>query len=194
MSTALAPLWEISEELTALLDSVDTCPDELQPELQARIDAYMGQEVAKVDQIAHVLAAIEWEQKCCDDEIQRLRARKETSILNQMRLEKYVLRIIQSRGVKKLSGRTNTLSVRPSDAVVITDAEEVPTDFKVASAKMPMQSWEALMYVWINFGPDDAKRFNADESFSLSAIKKAIKSGEEVPGADLSFNDNLVRR
>ena len=38
---ALAPLWQIEDELEALLDSVDTCPEELRPELEARIAAYL---------------------------------------------------------------------------------------------------------------------------------------------------------
>jgi hypothetical protein len=37
----LAPLWEIEAELTVLLDSLGTCPDELKDELEARIAKYV---------------------------------------------------------------------------------------------------------------------------------------------------------
>ena len=37
--TSLQPLWQIEDELAALLDSVDTCPDELREELEQRIAA-----------------------------------------------------------------------------------------------------------------------------------------------------------
>ena len=38
----LEPLWKIEDELTALVDSVDTCPDHLKPELEARIAQYLA--------------------------------------------------------------------------------------------------------------------------------------------------------
>lgn len=167
MSTTLAPLWAIERELIALMDSVDTCPEELQPELQAQIDAYIGQEAAKTDQIAHVLAALEYEQKAAGDEVVRLQERKKAAAKAQDRLEAYVCRVIEARGVKKLAGRTNTLSVRPSDAVVIVNEAQIPQEY--LRTKMTIE-------------PDKA------------AIKKALKAGEEVAGADLAYKDNLVRK
>ena len=37
LQTNLQPLWRISEELQELLDTLDVCPDEQRPELEARI-------------------------------------------------------------------------------------------------------------------------------------------------------------
>jgi hypothetical protein len=169
MTAALQPLWAIEAELTALLDSIGTCPDELQPELQARIQEYTTREAAKVDQTAHVLAALDYEQKAAADEMARLAERIRTAKAAQDRLEKYLCRIIAARGGQKLIGTTNTLSTRPSDAVVIVDEAAIPACYVVEEVVTTRRVDKA-------------------------AIKKALKAGREVPGADLEYRDNLVRR
>lgn len=167
MSAALQPLWAIEEELTALLNSVETCPDELQPELQARIAEYLAKEAAKVDQTAHVLAALDYEQKAAADEMARLAERKRTAKAAQDKLEAYLCRIIAARGGKKLVGNTNTLSVRASDAVVIINEAAIPAGY--------------IEVITTN-------------RVDKLAIKRALKSGMEVPGADLEYRNNLVRK
>lgn len=169
MSTALQPLWEIEEDLRALLDSIETCPEEFQPELQARIAEYLSREALKIDQAANVLAALDYEQKAAGDEMARLAERKRAAKASQDRLEKYLCRIIAARAGKKLIGNTNTLSVRPSDAVVVVDEAAIPGEYIVE---------EVIV----------TKRVDKVR------IKKALKAGEEVPGADLEYRDNLVRK
>jgi hypothetical protein len=168
MSTA-QPLWAIEQELTELLDCVAICDAELQPELQARIAEYMAREAVKIDQTAHVLAALDYEQKAAADEMARLAERIRTAKAAQDRLEKYLCRIIAARGGQKLIGDTNTLSVRASDAVVIVDEAAIPACYIVEEVVTTRRVDKA-------------------------AIKKALKAGREVPGADLEYRDNLVRR
>ena len=72
---ALEPLWRIEDELEALLNSVDTCPDELLPELEQRIELYLAQEIEKVDRLAAVLTQFEHVEANAKSEIDRLRAR-----------------------------------------------------------------------------------------------------------------------
>ncbi len=167
MSVALEPLWKIDDTLLALMESIETCPDEMRDELQADIELYIGKEAAKVDQTAHVLAALDYEAKAATDEMARLAERREVAIKAQKRLEAYLCRIIANRGGKPLLGETNTLSVRTSDAVDITDATIVPEEY---------------IKVTVTRTPDKA------------AIKKALKAGVEVPGADLEFRSNLHRK
>lgn len=164
MSTALA-LYTIEDELQALTDSLDTCPAELEAELQVRIADYMALERSKVDQVAHFLAAAEAARKARKEEADRLKIEAATIDSAIERLEGYVCRIISAKGVKKLEGRTCILSLRTSDAVVITG--ELP---------------EKYLRTKVTVEPDKA------------AIKAALKSGEEVPGADLVYRDNLQRR
>ncbi len=169
MSVALEPLWKIDETLLALMESIETCPDEMRDELQADIEVYLGREAAKVDQTAHVLAALEYEEKAAADEMARMAERKRVAKAARERLESYLCRIIANRGAP-LKGSTNTLSVRTSDAVIITDETAIPPRYIIEKAVIVMKT------------PDKAK------------IKKAIKAGEQVPGADLEFRSNLQRR
>jgi Siphovirus Gp157 len=196
MSTALAPLYHIEEHLIALLDTIDATPDEMRLEIQAEIDAYLGKEAAKVDQIAHVLAALEWEQKAAADEIARLTERKKAAAASAERLEQYVCRVLKMRGGKKLAGVTSSLSVRPSDAVKITDADLIPARYQTAEIKMPLWLWQYTVE-----GVDEDSEFGRDlrgvkvnSNPSVSTIKAAIKAGEDVPGADIVYRDNLVRK
>ncbi len=161
------PLWKIDETLLALMESIETCPDEMRDELQADIERYVCMETAKVDQTAHVLAALEYEEKAASDEMARLAQRMAATMKARKRLEHYLCRIIANRGGKPLLGETNTLSVRTSDAVVITDAAAVPAEY---------------VKVTYTHSPDKA------------AIKKALKAGAEIPGADLEFRSNLQRK
>ena len=169
MTEALQPLWQIEEELVALLDSIETCPDEFQPELQQRITEYLAREATKVDQTAYVLKTLDYEQQAAADEIARLSDRKRAAKASQDRLETYLCRIIAARGGKKLVGDTNTLSVRASDAVLILDEAAIPAQYIVEKVVVE-------------------KRVDKVE------IKKALKAGEEVPGADLEFRSSLVRK
>ncbi len=168
MSLALEPLWKIDETLLALMESIETCPEELKPELQADIELYLGKEAAKVDQTAHVLAALEYEEKAAADEMARLAERKRVAAAARGRLESYLCRIIAAHG-SPLKGSTNTLSVRTSDAVVITDEAALPAEYIVNKTIIT---------------------HTADKV----AIKKALKAGLDVPGVDLEFRSNLQRR
>ncbi len=164
----LEPLWKLDETLLALMESIETCPDEMRDELQADIELYIGREAAKIDQTAHVLATLEYEEKAAGDEMARLAERKRVAKSTRERLESYLCRIISDRGAP-LKGSTNTLSVRTSDAVVITDESALPMDYVNAKTIVTLT-------------PDKA------------AIKKALKAGADVPGADLEFRLNLQRK
>ncbi len=169
MSGILAPLWQLDETLIALLDTVATCPPEMEAELAAEVEKYLGAEMEKVDQCAHVLAALEYEEKCAADEITRLRDRAAAAFKSKNRLEQYLCRIIAARGGKPLKGNTNTLSVRTSEAVVILDEAAVPVQYIVEKTTVTRTPDKAL-------------------------IKKSIKAGEDVLGARLEFRNNLQRK
>ena len=169
MSTALQSLWVIEEELSLLMDSLEFCSEDLQPELQSKITNYLNKETAKVDQVAHVLAALEYEDRCAADEQARLQERRKIAQKSKARLEQYVCRVIQARGLKRISGTTNTLSVRASEAVLISDESTIPARFIT-------------------------EKVVVTKSIDKIAIKAALKAGGEIPGADLEFRQNLVRR
>jgi hypothetical protein len=164
---ALEPLWKIEDELAALLDSLDTCPEELRPELEQRITAYLGAEVEKVDRIGAVFASLESVQAAAKLEIDRLRQRHQSAQKAAERLEQYVLHILQQREGKPLKGRNVTFSVGHSESLIITDPQLVPD-------------------LW--------KRTTVTVDIPKDPLKKAIKGGEHVPGARLQTNEHLIKK
>jgi len=165
--SALQPLWQIEDELQALLDSLDTCPDELREELEARIARYVTAEVEKVDRVGAVLTSLEGVQSNAKTEIERLRARQQAAQTAAARLEAYMLRVLQQRDGKLLKGRTTTFSVRRSEALVVDDAGAVPEEWKRTTVTVDI--------------PKDP-------------IKRALKAGEDVPGVHLEQRESLQRR
>ena len=163
----LEPLWKIEDELRTLVDSLETCPEELRPELEAQIARYVGAEVEKVDRIGAVLASLESVQANAKAEIDRLRARQQSAQHTAERLEDYVLRVLRGRDGQPLKGRNVTFSVRHSEALIVDDPDAVPAEWKRTTVTVDV--------------PKDP-------------VKKAIKSGLEIPGAHIEHRESLQRR
>jgi hypothetical protein len=165
--TALEPLWQIEEELAALVDSVDTCPDELRAELEARITQYLGAEAAKVDRVGAVLASLDGVADNAKREIERLRARQQSAERAAARLEGYVLHVLHERGGQPLKGNLCTFSVRRNEALIIDNPGAVPDRWKRSTVTIDI--------------PKDP-------------IKRAIRGGESVPGVHFEQRESLQRK
>jgi hypothetical protein len=164
---ALEPLWKIEDELAALLDSLEVCPEELRGELEQRIAAYVTAEIEKVDRIGAVLTSLESVQAAAKFEINRLYQRQQAAEKAGARLEGYLLHLLRERDGRPLKGRNVTFSVRRTEAVLIEDPALVP---------------------------DQWKRTTVTVDIPKDPLKKAIKGGEHVPGARLQTNEHLVKK
>ena len=163
-------LYEISETLIALCDTLELCEtDEQRAECEADIQAAVAAEVRKVDDFGHFLAHLESQAELAAEEMERLKRREQVLTNTRRRLEQYAVHVMQSLDLKKLKGDTVTLSLRQNPpAVEIMDEEQVPAKFKTVHQTVTLDR---------------------------RAIKRAIDSGAEVPGADLRFGTiSLVRR
>lgn len=190
--------WESREMVAAQLTA--GVPDEEKPALTAQlaeIDAALdrlGAELAtKTDNIAGVLRRMAVEQDQLEQEQERIRQRRKTLERGEEWLRKYTLDVMQQRGIKQLKTSANTLYIRQTDAVIVTEAAAIPEDYKNVTVKMPAWIWRVLCERSQADIPDIAA-IRVAEDISLSSIKKAIKSGVTVEGADLEFHDNLVLR
>ena len=148
-----------------------------------------------MDRVGYALAFLESQAQLAAAEIKRLQARKGRYERDTERLERYCCRVIEQlpepkRGARKLEGRTTTLSIRPSDEVIITSEEQVPGAYKTVCVEMPAPAWEQIArtfpFAVNSLTKQDLKVRKAD-------VKKALKAGEDVPGADIQFNNNLRR-
>jgi Siphovirus Gp157 len=165
--SALEPLWKIEDELQTLVDSLDTCPEELKDELEQKIARYVTAEIDKLDKVGAMLTSLEGVQANAKAEIERLRLRQQAAEKAAARLEGYILHVLRQRDGRPLKGRNVTFSVRRTESVVIDDPNQVP------------EQW---------------KRVTVTTDVPKVPIKEAIKAGQFVPGARLQTNEHLVKR
>lgn len=153
-------LYEISDHLVALLDTLDMCvTDEERAQCKAEIDRYIEAELHKVDNVCRFLAHLESQAALADEEIKRLKQRGAVFANAQERLEQYIIRGMQMRNLRKMNGDTSTLTLRVNQpAVEIDDMQLLPAVYKTIKQEIV---------------PDK------------KAIKSAIVGGESVAGAHL---------
>lgn len=116
----------------------------------------------KIEDYCHVIAQFNADVVMFDNEIERLKAKKDAAKKGVERMKGALSAYMQAVGREKEKAGTFTLSFRKSEAVVINDELALPAE-----------------YVKTKTTPDK------------TAIKKAIKDGAEVPGAELQVNQNL---
>lgn len=101
-----------------------------------------------------------------DAEIERLKARKQVIVNRQKALREYLLHNMQASGISKIECPLFTASLRKGiESVEITDQSIIPNEF---------------VSIEVVEKPDKA------------AIKKALQSGVEVPGATLKRGDTTI--
>lgn len=206
-------LYRLTDDISAYFESREIVAAQLAEPLEpadveplkvqlAEIDGHLqrlGAELAeKTDNIAGVLRRMATEQDALKDEQERIYARRKTFERAEEWLRKYVVSVMQQRGLKQLKTPSNTLFIRQSDAAVISDPALIEDAYKNVTVKMPAWLWRAIVGVVTSFAPgpvvEGINAVRAAEDISLSAIKKAIKSGVTVDGADIEFHDGLVVR
>lgn len=144
----------------------------------------------KTDAIAAVLRRIRADKEITKSEEARQHRRGKILDAADEWLCQYTLRVIEEKGIPRLKTALNTLYPLRSEATVITDAKQIPDSLKMVTVKLPMLLWRK-----ISMGVDTVFHgIRPVEDIPLTPIKKAIKAGEEVPGADLKWNTNLVVR
>ena len=205
MATQLVPhphsctLYELEDNLQALVNSIDLAEEPSAREsILEEIGHALRRTAEKRDAVAAFLRHCEWQRRFADAEIERIQKRKASIERLQEELESYVVRVIEQyaahdrRGVQRLEGTLSSLRIQKNpDSVLITDIEAVPSAFKQAMLAMPAYVWEALLQ---RLEAEERKLFESRiDKREFRADKKALgaelKSGNEIPGADLKFGD-----
>ena len=209
MATELIParpnsctLYELEDNLQALVNSIDLAEE---PPMRASILEEIGQELRKTkekrDRVVAFLRHCELQQSFADAEIERIQKRKTLIARVQEELESYLAHVIEQfappdrRGIKRLEGNFSSVRIQKNpDSVLITDLDAIPLSFKQAVLVMPAYVWEALLQ---RVGPEERKTFEARvDRLEFKPDKKVIsaelKSGNQIPGADLKFGDSRL--
>ena len=192
-------LYELEDSLAAFASTVDLAPDEPTRQLVLEeIGQALRRAKDKRDAVVAFLRHCAQQQEFAEQEIERIAKRKELIARVQDELERYVVEVIEQfavpdrRGVKRLEGNVSSLRIQKNpDSVVIMDVTSIPVAQKDVVLTMPAYVWEALMQA---IGPQDRKEFESrverrEFKPDKQAIARDLKSGVEVPGADLKFGE-----
>ena len=192
-------LYDLEDNLQALVNSIDLAEE---PSARESILEEIGEALRKTkdkrDAAVAFLRHCELQQKFADAEIERIQKRKGFIARVQEELELYLVQVIDQfaapdrRGIKRIEGNFSSLRIQKNpDSVLIEDLEAIPLAFKQAVLTMPAYVWEALLQ---RVGLEERKIFEARiQKLEFKPDKKAIgaelKSGTQIPGADLKFGD-----
>jgi hypothetical protein len=205
MATQLVPrptsctLYELEDNLQALVNSIELAEEpSARQEIMEEIGQALRRTTEKRDAVVAFLRHCEMQQRFADAEIDRIQKRKASIARLQEELESHLVCVVEHyakpdrRGVQRLEGNFSSLRIQKNpDSVLITDVVAVPLAFKQAILAMPAHVWEALLQ---RLGLEERKTWEGlVEKLEFKPDKKAIgaelKSGNEIPGADLKFGD-----
>lgn len=158
-------LLNIRQEYTSLLDQIERNEGELTPELEEALSIHAKELSAKSLAYVEFIGNLTSQNSRIDDEIKRLQALKRRNTQLLEFLQKGLVQAVNEFGTIRTD--TYTIGVRNTEECVIEDSERIPDRFK--TVKMDIQ-------------------------VDKIALKKAIKSGEDIPGVHLQGNQHPVIR
>lgn len=132
----------------------------------AVLPQYLEHSLEKRDRVATALRIYDNQAAFCEEEIARLKERKEAILKRKSRLVSHVIGVMQSMDVDRIEGKTSTLCLRSNPpSVAIQDEEKIPAEYKFVKQSVVIDK---------------------------AGISKALKAGIEVPGADLIINNQRL--
>lgn len=159
-------IYEIPGALRNLLDRLDADPDtgEVDGDALAAYAEYQGQAAEKLEGTACYVRELEAEAEAIKAEEDRLAKRRKALENKSSRLKTYMMPALEAMG-GKVKGVMASVRIGKSQAVTVFDLDALPDAFK---------------HVKTTFAPDKV------------ALKKALKAGEDIPGAALEDRQSVV--
>lgn len=160
-------LYQLDRELeTVLNDGLVIDPDTGEIIFDAdNLEALKGERNDKLEAVACFIKSLDADAAAIKVEEKALADRRDAKQKKAERLRQYLSDSMQAFGDTKLETARVALSFRKSEAVEVTDEGLIPTTY-------------------ITYKP----------SINRAELKKALKSGDEIPGAQLLMRQNLQIR
>lgn len=157
-------LYGITAELNGILAQLEELGGEITPELEQALAINEEQFVAKAEDYGHAILNLNGMATAAKAEKERLAGLQKFYENAQKRLTDALSTAMQVFGHEKVENATMRLSLRHTTATEVDDLDQLPAEYKTTKVEVV-----------------------ADKT----AIKKAIQSGEAVPGAHLVENVSL---
>ena len=189
-------LFEIDRELDSLLDQIEEEAEEngtASPELLERFQQFCQAESDKVDRIGRFLTLMDSRLKYCRQQAEHFQKRARTAEAKVISTKGMVLYFLAARGLKKIEGKEFTLRFQKNsqDSVEITDADQVPINYRELELHIPGRVWQAVLALLPEETAKALARCIRDDRPSYDAIKDAAGRFEEVRGAQVKRGIHL---
>lgn len=163
---------EIQTEIYNTFRAIEECDDEQREELENYVNEYLDmlaeQEADKIDAYAHVIREQSARIEFLKAEKKRIDARLKTANNGLDRMKVYMVDVLNQAGIKKATGNSSTLSLRRSEAVLVSVGPDTL--------------------------PEELKTVKTTITPNKKAIKDAIKSGKDIDGCSIVENMSLQVR
>ena len=189
-------LFEIDETLCLLMESATEAAQdnngELPDELRGALLDYCEAFGVKVDHIANYIKSQENDARSAKREIDRLQSSTSTAENKVERLKGLVKYFMQTRNLRNLKGRLNTISIRNNsqDSLIVNQPSAIPTQYWRVSVTIGLAEWQDLL----NSLPEQHElrvRFGSGSTSSITRepdnakLRSALASGTKIEGAEL---------
>lgn len=162
-------LYDIANDYIALMNAIEN--DEIPEDaVNDTLEAIQGELEEKADNIGCLLKELEAEINAFKVEEQRLAERRKKKEKLYDRLKNYLSDSLITAGINKLETTRNAISFRKSEVAEVN---------------------EVAFMEWAKVNRADLITVKVTESANKPEIKKALKSGEEIPGAVLVTKQNI---
>lgn len=161
-------LYELTNDYLAFMQAVENgdIPEEAIADTLEAITAGIED---KADSIACMLKTLDAECAAIKAEEARLAERRKAKENTAERMKRYLSETLQSAGIDKVETARNRITFRKSETVEIADDAFIE---------------------WAQKNRDDLLTYSAPKA-NKTEIKKALKSGAEIVGAELRINQNI---
>ena len=166
----MASIYNISNDLKKIYEDLDNGngidleTGEIKPEIIQQLSISRNELETKAVDYGYVIKAFDDEIDIIEREIERLEERKAYVKKNKERMKTIVSSAMEEFGINKIKSETLQLSFRKSESVEVFDESLIDEKFKKVKTEI---------------------------SLDKTAIKNAIKNGEDVQGAKIVEKNNL---
>ena len=189
-------LFALDESLSLLMESAtEEAADnsgEIPGELRHALLDYCEAFGAKVDNIANYIKSQEFEARNAKTEIDRLQSRQAAAENKVERLKGLLKYFMESRGLRIMKGRLNTISLRKNsqDSLIMDSVDRIPAEYCRASITLSLPELEELL----RHLPEEhvlRARLTPDGNALLrrepdnAKLRSALATGVPVQGAEL---------
>lgn len=157
-------IFQISTELQTIVNQIIETGGEITPEIEQSLQISEAELETKSVKYGYAIKQMEFDNKAIDDEIKRLQAMKKTRTNAIDRLKNVLSTTMQSFDIPEIDTPTMKINFRKSTSVEIIDEEKIPAEFVTIKQTTTVRKVD---------------------------IKKALKDGDKVAGAQLVENQNL---